>query len=110
MREECAVGRKVASRTHFHKFHHRIQRNGGRGASLGAVGQDYDNVVFKCLAPCSFTSLELTFTRELVFVPPGGAQALLWSVARRRHAETAKAGVTLDGPWQDTYYANIIKP
>ena len=77
---------------------------------LGVLGKDYGDGVFKYLDPRTLARLESTFTRELVFVPPGGAQALLWSVARRRHAETAKAGVTLDGPWQDTYYANIIKP
>jgi len=78
--------------------------------SLRRARQDDGDGVFTYLAPRTAACLELAFTRELVFVPPGGAQALLWSVARRRHAETAKAGVTLDGPWQDTYYANIIKP
>jgi alpha-tubulin suppressor-like RCC1 family protein len=32
----------------------------------------------------------------LVFVQPGGAEALLLSVARRRHAEAAEAGATLE--------------
>ena len=53
---------------------------------LGALGKDYGDGVFKYLAPRTLARLELTFTRELVFVPPGGVQALLLSVAQRRHA------------------------
>ena len=48
-----------------------------------ALGKDYGDNVFKYLAPRDLAHLELTFTRELVFVPPGGVQALLWSVAQR---------------------------
>ena len=54
---------------------------------LGVLGKDYGDNVFKYLDPRAAACLELTFTRELVFVPPGGAQALLLSVAQRRHAE-----------------------
>ena len=50
---------------------------------LGVLGKDYGDNVFKFLAPRTAACLELTFTRELVFVPPGGVQALLWSVAQR---------------------------
>ena len=59
---------------------------------LGALGKDYGDGVFKYLDPRTLARLEATFTRELVFVPPGGVQALLLSVAQRRHAEAAKAG------------------
>jgi alpha-tubulin suppressor-like RCC1 family protein len=62
---------------------------------LGVLGKDYGDNVFKYLAPRTLARLETTFTRELVFVPLGGAQALLLSVARRRHAEAAEAGATL---------------
>ena len=54
---------------------------------LGVLGKDYGDGVFEYLDPRSLARLERTFTRELVFVPPSGAVALLWSVARRRHAE-----------------------
>jgi alpha-tubulin suppressor-like RCC1 family protein len=62
---------------------------------LGVLGKDYGDNVFKYLDPRTAACLECTFTSELVFVQPGGAQALLLSVARRRHAEAAKAGATL---------------
>ena len=62
---------------------------------LGVLGKDYGDGVFKYLGPRPLARLEATFTRELVFVPPGGAVALLLSVARRRHAEAAEAGATL---------------
>ena len=60
-----------------------------------ALGKDYGDNVFKYLAPRDLAHLELTFTRELVFVPAGGGEALLRLVAGRRHAEAAKAGATL---------------
>ena len=63
---------------------------------LDVLGKDYGDGVFKYLDPRTLARLERTFTRELVFVPPGGAVALLWSVARRRHAEAAEAGATLE--------------
>jgi hypothetical protein len=63
---------------------------------LGVLGKDYGDNVFKYLAPRTAACLETTFTSELVFVQPGGAQALLLSVARRRHAESADAGATLE--------------
>jgi alpha-tubulin suppressor-like RCC1 family protein len=63
---------------------------------LGVLGKDYGDGVFKYLDPRTLAHLECTFTRELVFVQPGGAQALLLSVARRRHAEAAEAGATLE--------------
>ena len=50
---------------------------------LGVLGKDYGDGVFKYLDPRTLARLECTFTRELVFVPPGGVQALLWSVAQR---------------------------
>jgi hypothetical protein len=59
---------------------------------LGVLGKDFGDGVFKYLAPRTLARLETTFTRELVFVPLGEAQALLLSVAQRRHAEAAKAG------------------
>ena len=62
---------------------------------LGVLGKDYGDNVFKYLDPRTLARLETTFTRELVFIPLGGVQALLLSVARRRHAEAAKAGATL---------------
>ena len=62
---------------------------------LGVLCKDFGDCVFKYLAPRGLARLELTFTSELVFVQLGGAQALLLSVARRRHAEAAKAGATL---------------
>jgi alpha-tubulin suppressor-like RCC1 family protein len=62
---------------------------------LGVLGKDFGDGVFKYLAPRTLARLETTFTRELVFVPLGGAQALLLSVARRRHAEAAKEGAAL---------------
>jgi alpha-tubulin suppressor-like RCC1 family protein len=62
---------------------------------LGVLGKDYGDGVFKYLDPRTLALLETTFTRELVFIPLGGVQALLLSVARRRHAEAAKAGATL---------------
>jgi alpha-tubulin suppressor-like RCC1 family protein len=62
---------------------------------LGVLGKDFGDGVFKYLDPRTAARLECTFTRELVFVPLGGAEALLLSVARRRHAEAAKAGATL---------------
>jgi alpha-tubulin suppressor-like RCC1 family protein len=62
---------------------------------LGVLGKDFGDGVFKYLAPRTLARLETTFTSELVFVQPGGAQALLLSVAQRRHAEAAKAGATL---------------
>ena len=60
----------------------------------GVLGKDYGDCVFKYLDPHTLARLEATFTRELVFVPPGGVQALLLSVAQRRHAEAAKTGAT----------------
>ena len=51
---------------------------------LCALGKDYGDGVFKYLDPRNLARLECTFTRELIFVPPGGVQALLWSVAERR--------------------------
>jgi alpha-tubulin suppressor-like RCC1 family protein len=62
---------------------------------LGVLFKDYGDGVFKYLDPRTAACLECTFTSELVFIQPGGAQALLLSVARRRHAEAAKAGATL---------------
>jgi hypothetical protein len=62
---------------------------------LGVLGKDFGDGVFKYLAPRTLARLETTFTRELVFVQLGGVQALLLSVAQRRHAEAAKAGATL---------------
>jgi alpha-tubulin suppressor-like RCC1 family protein len=62
---------------------------------LGVLGKDYGDGVFKYLDPRTAACLECTFTSELVFVPLGGAEALLLSVARRRHAEAANAGATL---------------
>jgi alpha-tubulin suppressor-like RCC1 family protein len=59
------------------------------------LGKDFGDGVFKYLAPRTLARLETTFTSELVFVQPGGAQALLLSVAQRRHAAAAKAGATL---------------
>ena len=47
---------------------------------LGVLGKDYGDGVFKYLDPRGLAHLEITFTRELVFVPPGGAVALLLSV------------------------------
>ena len=63
---------------------------------LGVLGKDFGDGVFKYLAPRTAACLECSFTSELVFVQPGGAQALLLSVARRRHAEAAEAGATLE--------------
>ena len=54
---------------------------------LGVLGKDYGDNVFKYLDPRTAACLECTFTSELVFIPLGGVQALLLSVARRRHAE-----------------------
>jgi alpha-tubulin suppressor-like RCC1 family protein len=62
---------------------------------LGVLGKDFGDGVFKYLDPRTLARLETTFTSELVFVPRGGVQALLLSVARRRHAEAAEAGATL---------------
>jgi alpha-tubulin suppressor-like RCC1 family protein len=62
---------------------------------LGVLCKDYGDNVFKYLDPRTLARLETTFTSELVFIPLGGAQALLLSVARRRHAEAAEAGATL---------------
>jgi alpha-tubulin suppressor-like RCC1 family protein len=62
---------------------------------LGVLGKDFGDGVFKYLAPRTLARLETTFTSELVFIPLGGAQALLLSVAQRRHAEAVKAGATL---------------
>jgi alpha-tubulin suppressor-like RCC1 family protein len=59
---------------------------------LGVLGKDFGDNVFKYLDPRTAACLEITFTSELVFA---GVQALLLSVARRRHAEAAKAGATL---------------
>jgi hypothetical protein len=53
---------------------------------LGVLGKDFGDNVFKYLAPRTLARLETTFTSELVFVQPGGVQALLLSVAQRRHA------------------------
>ena len=50
---------------------------------LGVLGKDYGDGVFKYLDPRGLACLECTFTRELVFVPPDGAVALLLSVAQR---------------------------
>jgi alpha-tubulin suppressor-like RCC1 family protein len=58
--------------------------------------KDFGDGVFKYLDPRTLAHLETTSTSELVFVQPGGAQALLLSVARRRHAEAAEAGATLE--------------
>jgi alpha-tubulin suppressor-like RCC1 family protein len=63
---------------------------------LGVLGKDFGDGVFKYLAPRTLARLETTFTSELVFVQPGGAQALLLSVAQRRYAEAAEAGATLE--------------
>jgi alpha-tubulin suppressor-like RCC1 family protein len=63
---------------------------------LGVLGKDFGDGVFKYLDPRTLARLETTFTSELVFIPLGGVQALLLSVARRRHAEAAKAGATLE--------------
>ena len=63
---------------------------------LGVLGKDYGDNVFKYLDPRTAACLECTFTSDLVFVQPGGAQALLRSVAQRRHAEAARAGATLE--------------
>jgi alpha-tubulin suppressor-like RCC1 family protein len=63
---------------------------------LGVLGKDFGDGVFKYLAPRTLARLECTFTSELVFIPLGGVQALLLSVAQRRHAEAAKAGATLE--------------
>ena len=62
---------------------------------LGVLGKDFGDGVFKYLDPRTLARLETTFTSELVFIPLGGVQALLLSVARRRHAEAAEAGATL---------------
>jgi hypothetical protein len=62
---------------------------------LCVLGKDYGDGVFKYLDPRTAACLECTFTSELVFVPLGGAEALLLSVARRRHAEAATTGATL---------------
>jgi alpha-tubulin suppressor-like RCC1 family protein len=62
---------------------------------LGVLGKDFGDGVFKYLDPRTLARLETTFTRELVFIPLGGVQALLLSVAQRRHAEAAEAGATL---------------
>jgi alpha-tubulin suppressor-like RCC1 family protein len=63
---------------------------------LGVLGKDYGDGVFKYLDPRTLARLETTFTSELVFIPLGGVQALLLSVAKRRHAEAAEAGATLE--------------
>jgi hypothetical protein len=63
---------------------------------LGVLGKDFGDGVFKYLDPRTLARLELTFTSKLVFDPPDGVQALLLSVARRRHAEAANAGATLE--------------
>jgi hypothetical protein len=63
---------------------------------LGVLGKDFGDNVFKYLDPRTAACLETTFTSELVFVQPGGVVALLLSVARRRHAEAAEAGATLE--------------
>ena len=62
---------------------------------LFSLGKDYGDNVFKFLAPRTAGFLECAFTSELVFVPAGGGQALLQSVAGRRYAEAAKAGATM---------------
>jgi alpha-tubulin suppressor-like RCC1 family protein len=62
---------------------------------LYVLGKDYGDGVFKYLDPRTLARLECTFTSDLVFVPRCGAQALLQSVAQRRHAEAAEAGATL---------------
>jgi alpha-tubulin suppressor-like RCC1 family protein len=62
---------------------------------LGVLGKDFGDGVFKYLDPRTLARLETTFTSELVFIPLGGVQALLWSVAERRYAEAAEAGATL---------------
>ena len=41
---------------------------------LGVLGKDYGDGVFKYLDPRTLAHLECTFTRELVFVPPGGTK------------------------------------
>ena len=51
---------------------------------LGVLGKDFGDGVFKYLDPRTAACLECTFTSELVFVPLGGAEALLLSVAKRR--------------------------
>jgi alpha-tubulin suppressor-like RCC1 family protein len=63
---------------------------------LGVLGKDFGDNVFKYLAPRTIACLETTFTSELIFVPLGGVQALMRSVAQRRHAEAAAAGATLE--------------
>ena len=62
---------------------------------LFAVRQDYGEHVFKYLAPPDAGRLEVSFTRELVFVPLGGGEELLRSVARLLHADAVKNGVQL---------------
>jgi hypothetical protein len=79
---------------HFRKLHRRFKEM-AESMLLGVLGKDFGDGVFKYLDPRTAACLETTFTSELVFVQPGGAQALLLSVAQRRHAEAAKAGATL---------------
>jgi len=80
---------------HFRKLHRRFKEM-AESMLLGVLGKDFGDGVFKYLAPRTLARLETTFTRELVFIPLGGVQALLLSVARRRHAEAAEAGATLE--------------
>ena len=44
---------------------------------LGTLGKDYGDGVFKYLDPRGLARLEATFTRELVFVPPYLALAII---------------------------------
>jgi alpha-tubulin suppressor-like RCC1 family protein len=81
--------------THFRKLHRRFKKM-AESMLLGVLGKDYGDGVFKYLDPRTLARLETTFTSELIFVPLGGVQALLLSVARRWHAEAGKAGATLE--------------
>jgi hypothetical protein len=62
---------------------------------LSILNKDFGDGVFTYLCPRTAARLECTFTSDLVFIPLGGVQALLQSVARRRHAEATEAGATL---------------
>ena len=62
---------------------------------LAALRQDSGEHVFKYLAAPDAGRLERAFTRELVFVPAGGGEALLRLVAGRMYADALKKGATL---------------
>jgi alpha-tubulin suppressor-like RCC1 family protein len=68
---------------------------------IAALHQDSGDHILKHLAPRNLGRLERALTRELVFVPAGGGEALLRLVAGRRHAEAAKKGAELFGPLRD---------